>query len=178
MRPSLSAGRCVQQAASPLCADPVGALVPFEPSDPVGAFGPLSAPHDNRFPETVGRRRGIVGPLGRRPTCWGPFPARWAGLGAWLALWADPLGAVCGGDSGWLLAGVGCVHPRFLAPLQGAGDVCGARTGGVRCARPPATLWDPYRSRGGRDRSCRGLPAGNTVGQFRVAKDSDLRTLC
>ncbi len=35
---------------------------------PVGAFGPLSAPHDNRFPETVGRRRGIVGPLGRRTT--------------------------------------------------------------------------------------------------------------
>jgi hypothetical protein len=92
-RPGPPAGRGVQQAASPLCADPVGALVPFDWSDPVGAFGPLSAPHDNRFPETVGRRRGIVGPLGRR-TMWsgGPFPARWAGLGERLARRADLLG--------------------------------------------------------------------------------------
>ena len=37
--------------------------------------------------ERFGRRR-IVGPLGRQTTCWGPFPARWAGLGERLARWA------------------------------------------------------------------------------------------
>ena len=51
-----------------------------------------------------------------------------------------------------MIAGVGCVDPRFLAPLQGAGDVFGAGTGGVRCAQPPANFCHPYR--GG---SCRDL---------------------
>ena len=52
--PGPPAGRRAQQVASSLCADPVG------------AFGPLSAPHDNRFPESVGRRRGNVGPFKAR----------------------------------------------------------------------------------------------------------------
>jgi hypothetical protein len=72
---------------------------------PVGAFGPLSAPHDNRFPETVGRRRRIVGPLGRRTTWWGDL-SRPAGPGwgnhrpvgpiRWPARWAYPLAGPLG----------------------------------------------------------------------------------
>jgi len=54
-----------------------------------------------------------------------------------------------------LIVGFVCVHPRFLAPLQGAGDVCGAGTGGVRFARPPANFCHPYRGRSCRGRSCR-----------------------
>ena len=48
-----------------------------------------SGPTDRPIHEPRGRRRRIVGPLGRRTT-WsgGPFPARWAGLGERLARWA------------------------------------------------------------------------------------------
>jgi hypothetical protein len=48
-----------------------------------------SGPTGRPFHDPRGRRRRIVGPLGRR-TAWsgGPFPACWAGLGEWLARWA------------------------------------------------------------------------------------------
>ena len=46
----------------------------------------------------------------------------------------------------------GSVDPRCLAPPSGCRRFMGAVTGGGRCARPPATLWDPSRGR-----SCRGL---------------------
>jgi hypothetical protein len=49
-------------------------------------------------------------------------------------------GVVCGGDpGGWLLAGVGCVHPRSLAPLQGAG-VSGGRNRGCSLALDPRLI--------------------------------------
>jgi hypothetical protein len=52
---------------------------------------------------------------------WTRFPARWAGLGEGLARWADPLGdGVWRGPGGPVFAGVGHVHPRFLAPRHGA----------------------------------------------------------
>ena len=45
--------------------------------------------------------------------------------------------AVCGGDpGGWFFAGVGCVHPCFLAPLQGAFRM-GWRGPGVVAALDP-----------------------------------------
>jgi hypothetical protein len=56
-----------------------------------------SGPTGRPFDEPCGRRRRIVGPLGRRTT-WsrGPFPARWAGLGERLARWAGSWIAVRG----------------------------------------------------------------------------------
>ena len=120
-----------------------------------GRFGPLSAPHDNRSTTTVGRRRGIVGPLGRR-TMWsgGPFPARWAGLGEWLALWADLLvGGVWRGPGGLVFCRRRLRSPLLSGTPAGCIPNGGARTGGGRCARPPATLWDPYRGRSCRDRA-------------------------
>jgi len=55
--------------------------------------GPTGRP----FHEPRGRRRRIVGPLGRK-TAWSgePFPARWAGLGERLARWAGGWFAVRG----------------------------------------------------------------------------------
>ena len=38
-----------------------------------------------------------------------------------------------------MLAGVGCVHPRSLAPLQGAG-VCGGRNRGCSLAIDPRLI--------------------------------------
>ena len=44
-------------------------------------------PNGPTVPPTARAMRGIVGPLGRHMSL-GPFPARWAGLGERLALWA------------------------------------------------------------------------------------------
>jgi len=54
--PGPPAGRRVQQAASSLCADPVGALVPFEPSDPVCQRTPKTShrrPPGKRVPQST-----------------------------------------------------------------------------------------------------------------------------
>ena len=69
----------------------------------------LPTPRTRRSEETPAIRssidvqgEGIVGPLGRRTTWWGwPFPARWAGLGEWLALWAASRVAVRGALMWW-----------------------------------------------------------------------------
>jgi len=164
-RPGSPAGQRAQQVASSLCADPVGALVPFEPSDPVGAFGPLSAPHDNRFPETVGRRRGIVGPLGRRTLVgdvsrpagpgWGngwPFgPTRW---------WA-----VCGGGPGGRFLPALMVFTRaFWHPCRVLA-MCVGRGPGVFAALDPRLISETPTGVGcagiGRSRRHRALGARN-----------------
>ncbi len=86
----------------------------------VGSDRACVRPNGPTVSQTVRATRRIVGPLGR-DTSLGSFPARWAGLGEWLALWAGP----------WLV----------LCPLgRGFSDECPwERT--QRSAPPPPCYW-------------------------------------
>jgi hypothetical protein len=60
-----------------------------------------------------------------------------------------PIGGCCveGTGGGRLFSGVGRWDPRCLTPVPVTSRGEGAWTGGGRCARPSATLWDPYPGR-------------------------------
>jgi hypothetical protein len=59
-----------------------------------GPNGPSSGPKGQPFLEPRGPSEELLARWAE--TCrWGPFPARWAGLGEWLALWAGPWLVLC-----------------------------------------------------------------------------------
>ena len=64
-----------------------------------------------------------------------------------------PVGERCVGGTrgGCFLPALMVFNRAFWHPCRVLA-MCGG-TGGVRCARPPATLWDPYRGRSCRDRT-------------------------
>ncbi len=125
-RPGPAAGQRAQQAAFPPC------------SDPVGAFGPLSAPHDNRSTKPRGDEEELLARWADERRGGGTFPGPLGRAGGMAGPVGRPVGrAVCGGDPGGrFFAGVDRVHPRFLAPPSGCRR-CWGRGPGVVAALDP-----------------------------------------
>jgi hypothetical protein len=99
-------------------------------------------PNGPTVPPTARATRGIVGPLGRHMSL-GPFPARWAGLGEWLALWA-----VCAWPftNRWGRMAAGWCGPArsrlVLCPWErGASDECPAGGHGGPRSRDVGLVW-------------------------------------